>query len=300
MSDLSQYSRRAGPERKTRPVALPVVLDALFGGVPALIGWVFLGIGMVFVWIFVPEVDTVSLHAFGPDSVVAVGKVTSVSKTNWSEGGDDDTPGTPIYRIVYEFEANGRTVPGASFETGQSHSPGQAVSIEYAPDQPEISHIQGLRTSPMGPAVLFVLVFPLVGGIIAAVRFVRGLRTLRVLRCGKQARGKLVEKHPTNTRINNQTVYRLVFEFADESGNTHRAEARTHQTSRLEDDADELLLYDPGHPEQARLLDELPCAPRLEGDGRLVATRPGRGWAALAAPVIALGIQPVLALVFAR
>ncbi|MCC6466502.1 MAG: hypothetical protein IT463_14270 [Planctomycetes bacterium] len=294
MSDLSQYSRRAGPERATRSIALPVVLDALFGGVPALIGWVFFGMGMLGVWAVVLSKDTSSWHFLGPDSARAVGTVTGVTETGWSEGGDDDTPGTPIYRINYQFEVNSRTFTGASFETGLTHSVGQPVNIEYSPDEPEISLIHGLRTDPVGPFVLFVLFFPVVGGIIAGVRFRRGLRTLAVLRAGKVACGRLLEKHPTNTSINNQTVYRLVCEFSDESGNTHRAEARTHETARLEDEHEEMLLYHPEHPEQARLLDELPCCPRLEGDGRLVATKPGRGWVAVVPPLIALGFQPLL------
>ena len=51
--------------------------------------------------------------------------------------------------------------------------------------------------------------------------------------------------------------------------------ARSPQPYRLEDEPHELLVYDPRNPSSSALLDELPCEPRFDPQGRLEASLPG-------------------------
>lgn len=66
--------------------------------------------------------------------------------------------------------------------------------------------------------------------------------------------------------MNDKPVYELRFRFKTFSGPEALATARNHEPERLEDDAEEPLVYDPADPSSAVLLDELPGRPRLDVD----------------------------------
>lgn len=105
----------------------------------------------------------------------------------------------------------------------------------------------------MGPA------FAGVGAVMAALAFRRGLAVLRLLRRGVLTQAKLAGKTATNVEINERTVYELKFRF-EVGGRRYAATARTHEPEKLEDDAEEPLLYLPDDPSKASLVDHLPGA----------------------------------------
>jgi hypothetical protein len=87
--------------------------------------------------------------------------------------------------------------------------------------------------------------------------------------CSVSASRRLVDKQPTNTQINKQTVYKLTFEYTDESGATHRMTDKTHVTQLVEDEETERLFYDPRRPGHGKLVDLLPGRPIIADDGRI-------------------------------
>ena len=93
------------------------------------------------------------------------------------------------------------------------------------------------------------------------------MKARRVLENGLLAYGNLVGKEATNTEVNDQTVYKLIFEFTAEDGRPYRAEHRTHRTEDLEDDDEEALVYDPRHPYDNVLVDGLPGRVSIAPDG---------------------------------
>ena len=52
-------------------------------------------------------------------------------------------------------------------------------------------------------------------------------------------------------------------------GITYEAAAKTHDTTKLEDQAEEPLLYDPMRPSYAVMLDDLPGNPRIMENGTI-------------------------------
>ena len=122
---------------------------------------------------------------------------------------------------------------------------------------------------------MFIFVFPFVGAVLASFGLLRGLKARRLMMTGEVTRGVLKATEATSTRINNQPVLKLTFEFDVPEGGTFQALAKTHQPSRLQDDARELIVYDPRSPGSAALLDELPCQPRVTEGGEFEASRPG-------------------------
>jgi hypothetical protein len=86
-------------------------------------------------------------------------------------------------------------VRGTSYAVGQRYTISAAaatdprrrpqVTIEYNPSDPRVNRIKGMRTSPFGPWVLVVALFPAVGLAIAIAGFSSGRSQLWLLRHGQ-------------------------------------------------------------------------------------------------------------------
>jgi len=265
-----QRNNQAGLQAPPRPVPLPVQVRVLFGGMVSQMGWLFLGFGLIFVWAFAVHVDLSGPMRLITPQVETRGQVTGIEDTDISEGGDDDSPGTPIYRILYRYAGpGGRILEGASYSVGTDLQPGEPVRVEYAAANPENSRIVGLRQAPLPWVVLFVLIFPLIGLVMVVYSLVEGTRASRLLRIGVLAQATLISAEPTSMSVNNRPVVRLTFDFTDAEGSLHEVTTRTNAPERLQDQQTELVLYDPRRPDEAVMLDSLPGSPRLDADGVL-------------------------------
>jgi hypothetical protein len=164
-------------------------------------------------------------------------------------------------------DLDGQTFTGVSFATGYYVPEGQRLPVEYRSSDPSISRLQGMRASAAGLVIAFVFVIPLIG--LAFVRFGlrSGLRARRLLAEGQLAHGTLVTDEETSVQVNNQPVRRLTFVFDAEGGGRYNVVANTHHAARLMDDAREPIVYDPRHPADATLIDDLPRHPRIAARG---------------------------------
>ncbi len=282
-----------------REVPLLVRLRVLFGGFLNQFGWLFFGFGMVFVWAFTARSDLTSWYVFHGELAEAAGRVTRAEDTRCAENE------VTIYANHYQFTTDdGRKHAGVSYARGQKLAPGEDVSIEYLPGRPEVSRIAGMRPKPFGPWPAFVVIFPVVGACLVVPGLVRGLRGARLLRNGKQAYGRLIDKSATRTRVNQQRVWKFTFEFTADDGRTYQVSARTHETDKLsgEDPGDlsgadaattasaergeavEPVVYDPFNPRRAAVLDALPGGPRIDESGRIRVGSPLRTLLVLAIP----------------
>lgn len=223
-------------------------------------GWLFFGFGMIFVWVFMPMADF-SFVTFSGELVTVPGIFVSENSTNVEVNEES------VWAYHYKYVVNGDTLSGVSY--GRYGLPGfkNQLVVEYKAENPAISRLQGMSNKEMPWMVAITLLFPLAGLIIAGIGYAKGLKSVSLLKIGVPAFGKLIRKIPTNTTINENTVYRCVFEFLDERGQRHTMETKTHLTHVLEDDALEELLYDPDRPEFAITLDDLPGRPFCNGDG---------------------------------
>ena len=151
-------------------------------------------------------------------------------KTSFSEGGSEHTDGTPIYAHRYHFTYQGQSYEGVSYHLGARLRRTSTVTIEFPAGRPERSRIQGMRTAPFGWPALFVVVFPLIGAGFVLGTLWSGWNRVYLLKHGELRPGKLVDKQPTNTSINDQTVYKLTFEFETSLGQAAQTIVRTHET----------------------------------------------------------------------
>lgn len=185
----------------------------------------------------------------------AQGTVIEVKETGSSENESQ------IYQYDYSFiTASGASMSGSSYASGNYElAAGDTVAIDYVQNDPVYSSISGMRNGTFPPWVaLVVLIFPLTGIIMSVVSFRRGKKHLYLATNGLMTYGKVTGMEPTNVKINNQTVYKVFFEFnAPESG-LQSAFVKTHKPMKLRDEETERLVYDPNNPSQAVLVDALP------------------------------------------
>lgn len=293
MSNLDQYAvRPAGGSASLRSMPASLAVAVAFGGVLPLIGWIVVGFTLIFCWVFVGQSDVASLYQFRGSLMNTTGQVTAVHETNSSE---DDTT---IYEYVFEYEISpGMPITDRCYTPGRKYDVGMQVPVEYVPQTPPVARIKETRKAPFGVAVLFVLLFPLIGFALVAGGYTVGLRTLSVLRRGKFATGRLVDKQPTNTTINDRKVYALTFEYTDDKGVVRRGTVNTHLTEKAEDDAEERLFYDPQNPANLRLVDLLPGKVQVNDNGEIQYGDAGGAFLrAILLPGIVLGVHGMVAL----
>jgi len=245
-----------------RAVPLTLSIRVLLGSVLCHLGWGLMLFGMVFVWGFDAGGAIHETLRFAGNVASTEGRTVDWRQTSVSVND------TPVYETTFSFRsADGYDVTGTSYRTGGYLEPGQSVVVEYVASDPSIARIQGMRTSVAGLGVTFVYIFPIIGLAFAMMGVRGGIRARYLLSEGRLAFAKLISKEPTNTRINNQTVYKYTFEFEVPDGGTYQAVGKTHRTGVLDDEALERVVYDPRDPNEAKLLDELPCRPAIDSRG---------------------------------
>jgi len=263
-----------------RDVPAGVRVAAAFGSIIAQIGYGLLAFGSVFFLIFGVKGALLEMGHFGGELVTVTGTVTGYERTSASVGGggghrrgSSRRRGTPVYATHYAFTDGDEVVRrGTSYATGKYLATGKECRVEYEVDDPSVSRIVGMRRTLFGTGIVFVAIFPGVGLIMAIVGTLRGMKAARLLEHGHVALGKLVDKQPTASRVNKRTVFRLTFEFTAADGQTHRAETKTHKPELLEDDVEEVLLYDAADPSSAVMFDTIPGKPRMDRLGRIAPT----------------------------
>ena len=273
--------RFTAPPRRV-PLSLRVV-NFFNGG--AQIGWGVFGFGMIFFWVFAGNADFSKL-TFHPDGRV-FGRVTSVADTNASENKSS------IHATHYQYSVAGELYNGTSYTTGGTPAVEDEVTIEYDEDNPSRSRIEGMRRSMFGPWAAIVAIFPAIGLAFLIPCTLWGRKRNRLLREGLLTTGKVIDVRPTNMTINKQPVWEVVYEFHDRNGQRREASARSTDTTRLQDEDAEPLLYDPNDPTKACVLDEAPARPKFDLNGDLEG-RPVAAALKLILPGIVIGAHVLM------
>jgi hypothetical protein len=268
------------------PRALPraLVWRLWFGGTIATAGWIFTVVGLALSIAFVSMTDL----SFGAYDQRVPATVTRVEETSASASD------RRIYQGHYTFrDAAGVAHQGASYTTSPPAGSG-AWDVEYRSGDPIASRLVGMDRAQLPWFVLFVLIFPIIGMVIALWQLRAGRASLRLLRHGAETSGKLISKRETNVEVNDVPVMALTFEY-EVDGRRHTATVKTLTPALLEDDEREPMLYDPHEPWRATTLDHLPGSPRLAADGELEA-RAGFAGHLLILPILSAGLAVAAAI----
>lgn len=278
-------------ENPPRRFNLPTKLAIIFGGTLQQMGWAFGGFGMIFFWVFVMNSEARYLLAFDGEWVAADGIINNISTTN-SEVND-----RVIFAYDFTYNVKGRVLEGTSYgPSSREYEVNSPVAVEYKSRNPKRVRINKMSSSIFPLGVIFVCIFPIIGFSFVFIGLYYNLKALRMFVYGKFTKGTLLNKIPTNTQINNQTVFKYEFEF-EVAGQKHIAKCRTHQGWKVEDEEMEIILYEPNHPENSIVYDSVAAAPEINPRGELEPVKPFR-LSMLILPLLAITVNAVLCYFF--
>lgn len=230
-------------------------------GVTGSFGAIFLIAGLVFTLIFTYGYRPIDDLRLVYSKTTARGMITSVSETNSTENDVE------VYEYEYTFTArNEKKVTGHGYSTGRRWSVEAPVTIEYVPDDPSISRIQGARTSVFAPWVLFVLIFPAVGGALFLSAAIGGARQAALLRYGVLADAHVTATLPTGVTVNGVPVLKFSYEIQTSAGESFDGTDKAFPSDRIGDEESEPALYLPSHPGLSTLVDAISLRYPLDVD----------------------------------
>lgn len=237
-----------------RQLPFNLKLSVWFLNINFLLGFIFTLIGSFTAVIILGKADLSTAFRSDHFSQSTEGTLTAVTDANSRENKHT------IYKFDYTFtDKSGESICGHSYSTNSTLKPGDKVTIEYEADKSKYSVIKNMRSSEFPIWVMFlVLIFPTIGIGFLISNFIKAKKNLNILSNGILTTGKFISKIATTTKINNQTVYRVTFEFNDTQKIPRRAEVKTHHPYKLQDEAQEPVVYLPEQPENAVMLDVLP------------------------------------------
>jgi hypothetical protein len=206
--------------------------------------------------------DLESRYTFDRTATAHVDRVVEIT---------DDDDNITGYRVYYRFND----------ESGSAHSdygfadqsPLRAeIEVRYDHEHPRASKPVTFRSRFLHPSdLLYVLIAGGIGAAFLAWPAIRARRALRLLRYGRETRGKLIHKEVIESSEGDTT--KLTFEYEAE-GAKHQLLVRPEYAGRLEDDEAEPMMYDIANPARAVMIDDLPGKPIIV-DGEL---RARSGW----------------------
>ncbi|MBC7684917.1 MAG: hypothetical protein H7176_06765 [Bdellovibrionales bacterium] len=252
-----------------RPVPATLKTRLFFHSALAWFGTFFFLFGSIFPVVLGMQSDLTSVIHFRHTDPVVMGIVTDYRASGASSNKRE------ILEYRYFYKVGNTAFEGRSFSGDSYVVAGQSVLVQYVPDSPALSRIQGMRARPFGWYVaVWAMVFPAIGFGMLYLNFRTFRKNLHLLTVGRLAKGSVTGKNATGMRINDRVVYQVFFKFKDAGGNEHEACVTTHRVEALGDERTEPLLYDPANPGQAALLDTLPAAIRRRLTGTPGGERP--------------------------
>ena len=236
-----------------RTISTGLKISIFFKNPIAVIGTVFFLFGLIFPIVFGSMADFKSAFSFSDNDPAIKGVVIDKTATSSSENK------RRIYDYTYRYSIDGKTYTGHSFSTSYENETGDTVNVLYVAKQPELSRIEGMRAAPFGIWILvFTSIFPILGLIFFIVSLRKAKSNIYLVQNGILTHGKVIRKEPTNTKVNNNTVYKVFFQYKSQDGNLQEAFNKSHLTYNLGDEEKEPLVYDSQNPSKAVLLDTLP------------------------------------------
>jgi|GEM_PF-4775604 len=247
--------------------------------------------GLVTSFFLVFVLDVTSLRYFRGEVRQAQGVITKVDATVFSTA--TFTPGTgmlhdrgrEICQYRYHYEAGGAPHPGESYGLEGEAKAGDSVVVEYSPNQPSVSRIQGMSPEihlrgGFVP-VLVVAVVLLIAWVALFGRLREAWSMLRLLRTGHVTEATVVSKTLLARNSGREWCeYLLAFSI---DGRDQASKIRPHYACRLREGESRSVLFDPTEPGEVRLLDTFPHSIRWTATGL---ARSNRGLGVLAPLII--------------
>jgi hypothetical protein len=225
-----------------------------FGRSSFVTGFLFAIIGLSFVMYFSSVINWKILLAGEEDFFSTTALITEINETRYSVNDEF------LFEYHYNYSLDDELMrPGVFLESEGAFRTGQEIQIDYLITDPNISRYSGKDRSNLnqimllagagGTLVGFFFLFP-------SVRKTR--RERKILLSGRPVKGKLIHAEPTNMSVNEQTVYKLTFEYSVGNNTPRQFSTRSHMLRNLSEEHVETMVYDPRQPSRALIVDTLP------------------------------------------
>lgn len=277
---------------RERSIPLSVYLNLFLGSREHISGWWFMGVTMLFMWLFIPNVDYSIFYLWG-DVTQVEGEITGFTEIT-----------TPIlendwYENSYTFfTPEGQQLNDFSYSQSVGKSAGQPVTVVYPAGKPYLSKIEGMSRDTLSPLYLFFLLIPGIGLLSIIIGVVISFRMASLLRKGNIAEAELISHTSESTAETNTPLTKLTFAFEDQRGERVKFTYETANPKELMDEKTELVLYPPDNPEKAMLLDSVPTKILVDDKGRVTLQSHKRTIVGIVVPIILIFIHLAIAQYF--
>lgn len=277
----SNPSERILRQRPPRSLSFFMRITILCGGLITQIGALFFFIGMIVSTFMLPNSEVKYWLTFDGEWKTTTGKIVRTESTNASVND------RPVIKYIFDFSANGKRIESTSYGPFDSMLDHDAtVVVEYKSGNPNNSRIEGMRREMLPGWIIFVLIFPITGSLLLLGGIFNNRKSINILKKGKFTRGTLLESRPTGSTVNNRPVMKYIFQF-EAQNRTFTAECSTHRYHLVEDEEQEIILYDPKNPEKSIVYDAVPAVPPINQFGKFGAV-PKSNIKYLIAPLLAI------------
>lgn len=252
------------------PRSLDIFTQAviLFGGFNVQFGLGFVAFGSIFVWAFGMNSEAITFFEKKADWVEHFAVVERMENTNASENNQT------IYKCHYKYIVDATEYSGKGYTLSYSIQEGSEIRILYNKNQVDKSKMKDGRTQPFPWwVVLIVFIFPLSGTLLAVFGISKNINALKLFKQGYFTKGVMQSKVSTggSITIDNRRYPIHDYEFTFEvEGKTYIGSCRTHLAEKVEDEEEEIILYDQFYPESNVVFDSIGNAPAISDYGNFV------------------------------
>lgn len=249
---------------RTRHIPLPLLIRMFFeSNFLLLFGWIFFTFGSIIFCVFA-SISDFSDFVLSKDSPRTQAIIYKKEYANARENR------VSIYAYHYKFQVEGQEYTGISYGYSSDYQVGNTATVIYKKGKPTYSRIENLRHKQFQPYfLLFIVIFPLIGGIILAIAIPKVFSKIRILREGTMGEATFSGMKPTNTTVNKQRVMKMSFHLQS-GGKTYTIHHNTHQTHKFFTDKPLKVLFLPHQPEKALLINSLPGSPEISEQGTIL------------------------------
>lgn len=274
--------------RQPPPRHLSIIsqLGILLGGMTNVFGWIFFIFGSIFIWVF--GYNSEARFIFEPPLSqweTATGVIMAGEPTNSSVNEQK------VWEYTFQVFTDDNSFSGSSYTLTNRLREGQEVEVLFLPDDISTAYIKGSMRAPFPSWIIFIVgIFPLVGlgFIIFNVR--KNAHFLRLLINGQFTRGTKQSAAQTGAMmtINGRQYPQYKFEFNFHVGSvSHAVTCKTYHPHKLEDEEEEIILYNPSDPGDAVVYDSIKNAPQINNQGQLDELPWKKSWVVLL-PILAI------------
>ena len=271
-----------------RQISFSNICQAFLANLIFQVGTFIFSVTMIFVWFMLPKID-LSYINFQLETVETRGKISKIVEILSPHSMDRNNY---IYQYFYSFKDDeGAKVESYSYanKKRKKFRVGKNPIIEYPKDKIELSRVKGMRRKSQPTVAIIILAFPLLGLFFIVFGFKQSLNKLKLLKSGILTKAYFSSKQSTNSEINQQKVYKFIFEFKDQSNRNHTASEESHLFNFSENEEKEVL-YLQENPSNALLLNLSPTSLSINNQGDISPSPMSIYWLLTTLPIFAHGL----------